>query len=126
MLGDERIEKEAREWIEAVLASRQPDGWFGPLINKKSPRGKTSFKGLKVRGLPDLWPNALMLSILRSNYEHTGDKRMIETMLGFCDWLIDVPEEEFLVHWVSRRRGVELLKNILWLYNVTGVGECPT
>ena len=120
VLDDARIETEAQEWIEAVIASRQPDGWFGPLINKTSPRNKSSLEGVKPRGMPDLWPNALMMSILRSNYEHTGDKRVIETLLAFCDWMADEPDETFLVHWVGRRRGVELLKNILWLYNVTG------
>src|SRR5580765_3423964 len=30
VLKDERITKEARKWIDAVLTSQEPDGWFGP------------------------------------------------------------------------------------------------
>ena len=41
-------------------------------------------------------------------------------MLRYCDWLIALPESDYLIHWVAKRRGIELLKNILWLYNLTG------
>ena len=37
VLGDERIIAEARRWIDAALASQQPDGWFGPQSNKSHP-----------------------------------------------------------------------------------------
>ena len=31
ILDDERIESETGRWIDALLASRQDDGWFGTL-----------------------------------------------------------------------------------------------
>ncbi len=120
VLGDERIERETREWIEALLASQRADGWFGPVNSLRSTRNKSSIEGERVKGRPDMWPNALMLTVLRSNYEHTGDERVIKHMLNYCDWLIALPEKDYLIHWVGKRRGVELLKSILWLYNVTG------
>ncbi len=120
VLGDERIEAETAHWIEAVLASRQDDGWFGPPANRKSARNKTSMEGVNAKGRPDMWPNALMMSVLRSNYEAHGDDRILRHMLAYCHWLQRLPEDDYLVHWVAKRRGIELLRNILWLYNVTG------
>ena len=120
MLDDRRIQAETQEWIEAVLASQRTDGWFGPLENLQSPRNRSSIPGEQVRGRPDLWPNALMLSVLRSNYERTQDRRILRHMLNYCDWLIALPEQDYLIHWVDKRRGIEHLLNILWLYNATG------
>ncbi|MEI6535591.1 MAG: beta-L-arabinofuranosidase domain-containing protein, partial [Verrucomicrobiaceae bacterium] len=120
VLDDRRIQAETQEWIEAVLASQRADGWFGPLENLESPRIRPNIAGEQVQGRPDLWANALMLSVLRSNYEHTGDQRIVRLMLKFCDWLIALPEKDYLIHWVDKRRGIEHLQNILWLYNVTG------
>src|SRR3954467_13405968 len=46
--GDEAVIKNARKWIEAILASQDPDGWFGPYVLKTSLKDK-----------PDLWPHML-------------------------------------------------------------------
>lgn len=40
VLKDEAITKAARKWIDATLASQQPNGWFGPAANKTSLKGK--------------------------------------------------------------------------------------
>ena len=58
VLQDEAIIKEARRWIEAVLASQSDDGWFGPRELLKSLEGK-----------PDMWPHMVMLNVLQSFYE---------------------------------------------------------
>jgi hypothetical protein len=55
VLGDERIIRGARKWIDAVLASQRPDGFFGPEANKTSLEGK-----------PDLWPHMVMCNVLES------------------------------------------------------------
>ena len=34
VLKDEAIMRQARRWIEAMLASQEPDGWFGPRVLK--------------------------------------------------------------------------------------------
>jgi len=41
ILGNERIIKETREWIEATIASQRQDGYFGPRSNLTNIRGKT-------------------------------------------------------------------------------------
>ncbi len=120
VLDDRRIQGATQRWIEAVLDSQQDDGWFGPRINRASPRNKTSIEGERVQGRPDMWPNALMMSVLRSHYQATGDERIIQHLLRYCQWLRNLPEEDYLIHWVAKRRGIEVLKNVLWLYNTTG------
>src|SRR5439155_10202252 len=65
VLGDERIIKEARRWIEGVLSSQEESGWFGPRSLKTSLQGK-----------PDLWPHMVMLNVLQSHYEYSHDERV--------------------------------------------------
>ena len=72
LLDNQRIIREARTWIEAAIASQQPDGWFGPKANRTGSR--------REKGKPDVWPNMIMLNCLQSYYEYTGDKRVIELM----------------------------------------------
>ena len=66
VLKDEKIIANARKWIDATLASQEADGYFGPRANKTSLEGK-----------PDLWPHMVMLNVLQSFYEYTGDARVI-------------------------------------------------
>ena len=63
VLKDEAIIKDARKWIDGVLASQEADGWFGPRSLKTSLKGK-----------PDLWPHMVMCSVLQSFYEFSGDE----------------------------------------------------
>src|SRR6266567_7078686 len=67
VLADEKIIKEARKWIDAALTSQEPDGFFGPRSSLKSLDGK-----------PDLWPNMLMLNVMQSYSEFSGDKRVLD------------------------------------------------
>ena len=82
VLGDERIIEEARTWIEAALSSQREDGYFGPRSNLTL-----------IDGKPDLWPNMLMLNVLQSYYEFSGDGRVLELMERYFRWELSVPEE---------------------------------
>jgi hypothetical protein len=62
VLRDEKIIASARKWIESAMASQRADGWFGPRELLASLKGK-----------PDLWPNMVMLNILQSCHEYSGD-----------------------------------------------------
>ncbi len=104
ILRDERILGEARRWIEPVLASQEPDGYFGPRVNKRS---------------HDLWPNMIMLGVLRTYQEATGDQRVLPFMLNFCRWLMTLPFEHFLPESWQRTRGGDLLDSVYWLCNRT-------
>ena len=109
VLKDERIIKDARRWIDAVLASQEADGWFGPRALKKSLDGK-----------PDLWPNMLMLNVLQSFYEYTHDKRVLPFMTRYCKWQLGLPDRDFLAGYWPKMRAGDNLESVYWLYNRTG------
>ena len=109
VLKDEAIIKMARRWIEAALASQREDGWFGPRSLLTSLDGK-----------PDLWPNMLMLNVLQSYYEYTGDPRVLPFMTKYFRWELAYPEKDFLVGYWPKIRGGDNLESVYWLYNRTG------
>jgi len=113
ILGDERMIKESKIWIEAALASQKDDGWFGPDKGRKG-------AATRLQGREDLWPNMIMLFCLQDYYEFTGDKRVIELMTNYMKYLTTVPEDRFLVGYWPKMRGGDLLYSVYWLYNRTG------
>ena len=110
VLGDKRIIDEAQTWIEATIASRREDGYFGPRANLKRIGGKK----------PDVWPNMIMLNVLQSYYEYSGDKRVIELMTKYFRWQLTVPDEDFLEPFWQNQRASDNLASVYWLYNRTG------
>jgi len=115
VLRDERIIREARRWIEGMLSSQQPDGWFGPAANKHGSR--------RHRGKPDLWPNMIALNCLQSYYEFTGDKRVLDLMTKYFHWQLTVPDADFLPPFWQQQRAGDNLESVYWLYNRTGDAE---
>ena len=109
ILGDERIIKETREWIEATIASQRQDGYFGPRSNLTNIRGKT-----------DVWPNMIMLNVLQSYYEYAGDNRVLDLMSKYFRWELTIPDEDFLLPFWQNQRASDNLASIYWLYNRTG------
>jgi len=105
LLADERIIAETRVWIEAVLSSQDRDGYFGPRVNREN---------------NDLWPNMIMLDVLRSSYEATGDNRVIPFMTRYFQWQHSLPKESLLPGSWQKVRGGDGLHSIHWLYNHTG------
>jgi len=67
MLGDEKMLKETKFWIEAVLNNQRDNGDFGPLVEKGE-------------GKRDLWTNMPMLWCLQSYYEYSKDPRVLSFM----------------------------------------------
>ncbi|MGO9113877.1 MAG: beta-L-arabinofuranosidase domain-containing protein, partial [Thermoguttaceae bacterium] len=93
----------------AVMDSQRDDGWFGPRESLTSLDGK-----------PDLWPHMLMLNILQSYHEATGDPRAIEVMTRFLKWEATLPETAFGEGYWPRLRAGDNIESALWLYNRTG------
>ncbi len=108
VLGDKKIIKETKRWIDAVIASQQEDGWFGPLVNKNGEKG------------PGLWPNMIMLNVLQSYYEYSDDKRVLDLMTDYFRWQLKVPDKEFLVGFWDKQRASDNMESVYWLYNRTG------
>src|SRR6266542_3148430 len=109
VLKEEPIIKEARKWIEAVLSSQEPDGYFGPRANKTGLEGK-----------PDLWPHMVMLNVLQSFHEFTGDERVLPFITKYCQWLNAQPGEAFGRGYWPRIRFGDNIETAYWLYNRTG------
>ena len=112
VLADQEVIAEAERWIEAALASRQADGYFGPIDNKAG---------------GDFWPHMVMLYALRSRCEYRDDPRIFDLIRGFLRFLYDLPPERFLAFrwgegryrkewWQSVRAG-DLMQIIYWTYN---------
>jgi hypothetical protein len=109
VLNDPEIIKSARKWIDAVLASQEADGWFGPRANKTGLKGK-----------PDLWPHMVMCNVLQSFYEFTGDERVIPFLTKYFKWLNTQPDENFGAGYWPRIRFGDNIETLYWLYNRTG------
>lgn len=109
VLGDERMVRRARRWIDAVLASQREDGWFGPKSNRTS-----------LGGHPDLWPHMVMLNVLQSFHEAGGDERVLPFMLRWFRWLDARPPEDFGRGYWPKLRAGDLIETAHWLYNRTG------
>lgn len=109
VLEDARIIAEAKPWIEAALASQREDGWFGPRALLTSLDGKA-----------DLWPNMVMLNVLQSWHEYSGDPRVITLMTKYFQWQNQLPAEAFGVGYWPKLRAGDNIESVFWLYNRTG------
>jgi hypothetical protein len=109
LTGDEKQIQEAKTWIEAAIASQQPDGWFGPESNRT-----------RVNGAADLWPNMIMLFCLQDYHDFAGDDRIPALMTRYFKHLTTIPEDKFLPDYWDQMRGGDLLSSVYWLYNRTG------
>ncbi|MCX6997021.1 MAG: glycoside hydrolase family 127 protein [Kiritimatiellaeota bacterium] len=114
ILGDQAMIAEAKSWIEGVMGSQQPDGWFGP---DHSRAGAAS----RLEGRDDLWPNMIMLFCLQDYYGFTGDARVPVMLTRYFRYLHEqIPPDRLLNGYWPVMRGGDLLHGIYWLYNRTG------
>ncbi len=109
VLHDEAIVAEARKWIHAAIASQRADGWFGPRELLTSLQGK-----------PDLWPHMVMLDILKSYHEFTGDRQVLEVMERYLKWENQLPPSAFGEGYWPKIRAGDNIESAFWLYNRTG------
>ncbi|MCP4248635.1 MAG: transcriptional initiation protein Tat [bacterium] len=105
VLQDQHLIDRAGTWIDGILASQEPDGYFGPRQNKKQ---------------HDVWPNMLVLNVLQSFYEATGDERVLPFMTRYFRWQASLPREHLLPGSWQKIRAGDNLESVLWLYNRTG------
>lgn len=107
--GNPRIIRKARKWLAGVLRTARPDGYFGPAANLHSLPG----------GLPDLWPDMPVIQALRSYYEYSHDRRVINLLTNYFHWMSRQNPKVFTVGWGATRWS-EDLESLYWLYNRTG------
>jgi hypothetical protein len=104
VLGDKRIVAETKKWLDGVIGTQEPDGYFGSKSNKDK---------------PDLWPNMPMLDALQSYYEYSHDKRVLTLMTGYFRYELNQPGDILPGYW-DKMRGGDNINSIYWLYNRTG------
>lgn len=107
MLGDEKMLRETKFWIEAVLNNQRDNGDFGPFVEKG-------------QGKRDLWTNMPMLWCLQSYYEYARDPRVLRLMSNYFKWQASIPDDKFLEDYWEKSRGGDNLVSVYWLYNHTG------
>lgn len=101
LLEDERLIAKVQEWMDAILASPQENGWFGPKQNR------------------DRWPLAVAMKVLMQYYEASGDQRALDVMKGYARYLHENEPDWPAKDW----RGVRAMENsvpLYWLYRHTG------
>ncbi|MFJ3641289.1 beta-L-arabinofuranosidase domain-containing protein [Streptomyces sp. NPDC090108] len=98
----------ARRWIDAVLATQQSDGFFGPRALRTS-----------LDGGPDFWPFLPLLMALRTWEEYSGDQRVVPFLTRFLTFMNAQGRGAFDHSWISYRWG-DGLDIALWLHGRTG------
>ncbi|WP_371477372.1 RICIN domain-containing protein [Kitasatospora sp. NBC_00315] len=106
--GDATALATTRRWIDAVVATRKSDGWFGPTALRTS-----------LNGGPDFWPFLPLTWALRNWQEYSGDTRVIPLLSAFFRFMNAQGPGAFNSSWVSVRWG-DALDSVFWLYNRTG------
>ncbi|MFJ5776405.1 RICIN domain-containing protein [Streptomyces sp. NPDC093094] len=98
----------ARRWIDAVLATQQTDGFFGPRALRTA-----------LNGGPDFWPFLPLLMALRTWEEYARDSRVVPFLTRFLRYMNAQGRGAFDSSWVSLRWG-DGLDVAAWLHRRTG------
>jgi hypothetical protein len=110
--GDAKAIANATRWVKAIMATQREDGTFGP---------KQNFIN------NDLWPHMCTVFALRSYYDATGDKQVIDVLTRYFKYIAKMPpdklytwEKAYGAGWWQWIRAADHLDSMHWLYNVTG------
>ncbi|GAB3711708.1 RICIN domain-containing protein [Amycolatopsis oliviviridis] len=106
--GDARVLADTRRWMDAVLATQAPDGFFGP-----------SELRTRQSGHADLWPHMPMLHALRSYEEYTKDTRVVPFLGKYFRFMAAQPTSVYTDGW-GHTRWADTIDVVYWLYNRTG------
>lgn len=118
-LRDPKLIRQAGKWINWILNSQQPDGYFGPRPN---PGVKDTSWVVQKANKADWWPRMPVLKAMESYYEATHDKRVISFMTKYFRYQLKMLPEKPLKHWTwwAEARGGDNQASVYWLYNRTG------
>lgn len=116
IMGDEALKAKCGKWVEAILASQKPDGYFGPDTDRPS------MEGMQRDNASDWWPRMVALKILQQYYMATGDERVIDFMTRYFRYQAETLPSKPLGHWTfwGEERGGDNLLIVYWLYDITG------
>lgn len=106
--GDAGLRSKVATWVNGIVATAQPDGFFGPSALRTS-----------LGGGPDFWPYMPMLQALRTYQEYSGDSRIIPMLTKFLQYQNTFGASAFNQSWGSVRWAANL-DTVFWLYARTG------
>lgn len=98
VLDDDGLRAKAAKWIDWMLLSQRPDGWFGPAGNN------------------DWWTRMVALKVLMQHADATGDGRVVPFMQRYFAHQAAVMAERPFKKWAIAR-GQENILAILWLHS---------
>jgi DUF1680 family protein len=101
VLDDDKLKRQAKSWVDAILALQLADGQIGPVTNQ------------------DWWPRMLITWSLRDYFEATQDSRVIPALVRYARYMADTLERKPLYDW-ARARAADQIETMFWLYNHTG------
>ncbi|UQZ82672.1 Gellan lyase precursor [Paenibacillus konkukensis] len=99
-LKDKDLIAKSQKWIEAILASQNADGSFGPAGND------------------DWWPRMVALYVMKDYYEASHDARVLPFMTRYFHYQAASLPDRPLRDWGKMRVG-DNIDTVLWLYNRT-------
>ncbi|MDO9548951.1 MAG: glycoside hydrolase family 127 protein, partial [Candidatus Marinimicrobia bacterium] len=122
ILNDQKLINKGQRYIEWILSSQREDGFFGQVEDPTRKFGENErYLAYVEKMKEDWWPRMVVLKVLESYYDATGDQRVIDFMLKYFQYQQANIEEKQLDHWShwSKTRGGENLASIYWLYRKT-------
>ncbi|MCC8200038.1 MAG: glycoside hydrolase family 127 protein [Tannerellaceae bacterium] len=116
ILEDKALINKVQPWIEWTLASQQPDGYFGPDMDRPHE------PGLQRDNACDWWPKMVVLKIMQQYYSATQDPRVIPFLTNYFKYQLNQLPKDPLGRWTfwGEQRGADNLMIVYWLYNITG------
>ncbi len=100
LLGDARLAGIAEPFVEWILASARPDGFFGPAND-------------------DWWPRMVAAKVLTQHAEATGDERVLPLLLRYFQHQWRALPQRPLRDW-GRARAADNVLSVFWVYERTG------
>ena len=116
ILDDEYLKAKAGKWVEAMLDSATPEGYFGNAVDHPY------IEGLQRGKSHDWWPKMVALKILQQYYDASSDPRVLRVLDGYFRYQLKTLPRQPLGHWSfwAEWRAADNLGVIYWLYNITG------
>ncbi len=100
LLEDEWAKTESQKWVDAIIASQDESGNFGPAWNR------------------DWWPRMVVLKALVPYVKVTGDVRVLPFMEKYLKYQYDNIDREPLKYWAAARP-FEAMEAIRYVYRYT-------
>lgn len=108
--GDAGLRSKVSTWVNGIVATAAPDGFFGPASLRTS-----------LGGGPDFWPFMPLLQALRTYQEYSGDARIVPLLTRFLQYQNAFGASAFNQSWGSVRWATNL-DTVYWLFARTGDG----